>query len=67
MTNESKCSRRWGSLAKNKRLIGVVSSIELVRSEGTVRNAMFVTALYNLDATTTKSVPLNIFDPFKIM
>ena len=61
MTNESKCSQRWGSFAKNKWLIGVISLVKLVRSEGTRRNATFVTALYNrVDATRTKSVSLNI-------
>ena len=60
VTNLAECSRCYGSISKTKRVQGVMTHVEVVKSATTNRTTTFVTAAYDLGGTTIRPSRLNI-------
>ena len=60
VTNLAECARRYGSNSKMKRVQGIVTHVEVIKSSTTNRTMTFVTAAYDLGGTTIHPCRLNI-------
>ena len=60
VTNLAECSHHYGSNSKTKRVQGIITHVEVIKSSTTNRMTTFVMAAYELGGTTIRPCRLNI-------